>query len=123
MKWNKVTWYSILCAIVLYTGTFLLSLYLGYELGFLSVAVNVQKPLINVAKFVCDDQKSILSAFYNRSVDLKLSDGRTFSLPQTISGSGVRYANADESFVFWNKGNTAFTQEESSTTYKNCVTE
>ena len=24
-----------------------------------------------------------------------------------MSGSGIRYANADESIVFWNKGNTA----------------
>ena len=28
-----------------------------------------------------------------------------------MSGSGARYANKDESFVFWNKGNTAFITE------------
>jgi membrane-bound inhibitor of C-type lysozyme len=28
-----------------------------------------------------------------------------------MSGSGARYANADESFVFWNKGDTAFITE------------
>jgi membrane-bound inhibitor of C-type lysozyme len=44
-------------------------------------------------------------------------------LPQVISGSGARYANADESFVFWNKGDTAFVTEGSddNMTYKDCV--
>jgi membrane-bound inhibitor of C-type lysozyme len=46
-------------------------------------------------------------------------------LPQVISGSGARYANADESFVFWNKGDTAFITEgpddNDNMTYKDCV--
>ena len=45
------------------------------------------------------------------SAALTLSDGRTMTLAQTISADGVRYANADESFVFWNKGNGALVLE------------
>jgi hypothetical protein len=54
-------------------------------------------------------------------VDLELSDGRTFSLPQVISADGARYANSDQSFVFWNKGNGAFIEENGTTTYSGCV--
>jgi membrane-bound inhibitor of C-type lysozyme len=45
-------------------------------------------------------------------VKLVLSDGRTYSLIQTVSADGVRYGNADESFVFWIKGNGALVLED-----------
>jgi membrane-bound inhibitor of C-type lysozyme len=51
-----------------------------------------------------------------------LSDGRTFTLPQAPSGSGARYAAANGTFVFWNKGNTAFIEEAGKTTYDGCAT-
>jgi hypothetical protein len=56
------------------------------------------------------------------SVHLVLSDGRDMILPQTLSADGGRYANSDESIVFWNKGNGAFIQENGTTTFANCVT-
>ncbi|MFH0804102.1 MAG: MliC family protein [Candidatus Zambryskibacteria bacterium] len=75
--------------------------------------------------FVCDASKSIIATFYptdDKFVDLKLSDGRNMSVPHTVSASGARYANQDESFVFWNKGDTAFiTEGNSVTTFNNCV--
>lgn len=77
------------------------------------------------AHFACAESKSIDATFVNgaaSSVTLTLSDGRKLSLPQARSGSGARYANADESFVFWNKGNTAFVDEGGKTTYADCVT-
>jgi membrane-bound inhibitor of C-type lysozyme len=40
-----------------------------------------------------------------------LSDGRILELPRTISADGLRYANADDSFVFWSKGNGALVLE------------
>ena len=55
-------------------------------------------------------------------VTLTLSDGRTMTLPQTLSADGGRYTNADESIVFWNKGDTAFITENGADTYTNCVT-
>lgn len=47
----------------------------------------------------------------NGQVHVELSDGRILDLDQTISASGVRYANTDESFVFWSKGNGALILE------------
>ncbi|HUD03973.1 MAG TPA: MliC family protein, partial [Candidatus Paceibacterota bacterium] len=60
--------------------------------------------------------------FYGDKVTISLSDGRTMNLPQTISADGGRYANTDDSFVFWNKGNTAFITENGTTTFSNCIT-
>lgn len=76
--------------------------------------------------FVCADSKSIVATFYlkdDKFVDLKLSDGRNMSVPHAISASGARYANSDETFVFWNKGDTAFVTEGTTTaeTYSNCA--
>ena len=95
---------------------------------------------VGAATYTCDGGKTITASFFDLknpppfsdyavpptptgSVLLSLSDGRSMTLPQTISGSGVRYANADESFVFWNKGNTAFIEEgaKQNQTYAGCI--
>jgi len=108
--------------------------------SFLSSSEAPQK--VNTAVFTCDGGKTIRAAFYrgaqkteaqgpgmppvpNGSVELVLSDGRFMTLPQTISASGIRYANAGEAIIFWSKGNTAFIQEEvnleQQTTYAGCI--
>ena len=77
------------------------------------------------ALFTCDASKTIAAEFHNgpqSSVELTLSDGRKLTLPQALSASGARYANRDESFVFWNKGDTAFIEESGKTTYSGCTT-
>jgi len=76
------------------------------------------------AKFACPGGKSIDATFVNgpsSSVRLVLSDGRNLTLPQAMSASGARYANKDESIVFWNKGDTAFLEENGRTTYEGCT--
>ena len=73
----------------------------------------------------CEDGKTVKALFINsapNSVWLALSDGREFTLPQAKSASGARYANPDESVVFWNKGDTSFLEEGGKTTYRDCVT-
>lgn len=78
-----------------------------------------------VARFVCSDGKSIEARFVHRPrsrVELVLSDGRRLTLPQARSGSGARYANSDESVVFWNVGSTATLSEKRKTTYAGCAT-
>ncbi|HVZ11272.1 MAG TPA: MliC family protein [Candidatus Paceibacterota bacterium] len=56
------------------------------------------------------------------SAKVSLSDGRKFALQQTISADGVRYANADESFVFWTKGPNALVLENGQQKdYTDCV--
>lgn len=79
--------------------------------------------VVNAVNFACDEGKTIAATFYADEVDLKLSDGRAMTLTQTMSGSGIRYASADESFVFWSKGNTAFVTEgaDQTQTYVGCI--
>lgn len=87
--------------------------------------------------YICDGDKTIDAAFYKGepkpvkvgeppiptgSVKLSLSDGRKFDLPQTISADGGRYANSDESFVFWSKGDGAMVLENNEEKdYTGCV--
>ena len=86
-------------------------------------AVADDDAVIAKVKHTCDGDKWIEASYETEKVDLVLSDGRTLSVPQAMSGSGARYANADESFVFWNKGNDAFITEgdPNSPTFNNCV--
>lgn len=74
--------------------------------------------------YYCEDSgESIKATFHipeDDSVDIELSDGRSMNLPQAVSASGARYANKDESFVFWNKGQTAFIYEDGNITFANC---
>jgi membrane-bound inhibitor of C-type lysozyme len=84
---------------------------------------NSTKPVVKAFVFECANGSKINAVFNGQaSVDLKLSDGRSLMLPRAVSGSGARYANKDESFVFWNKGDTAFIEEKGQTTYTNCST-
>lgn len=96
----------------------------------------VKQPIADVT-YVCDGGKTMHVLYYQGtttppaspgmpptpggSVTVTLSDGRTMTLPQTISADGARYANADESFIFWSKGDGAFVMEGNATTYANCV--
>ena len=79
---------------------------------------------VATAIFKCQYGKSIDATFFANSVSLKLSDGRSLMVPQAMSGSGARYANKDETFVFWNKGDTAFVTEgkDGKETYSGCAT-
>jgi membrane-bound inhibitor of C-type lysozyme len=95
------------------------------------------QPVATVS-FMCDGSKTITAAFYagtstpavvpgqppvpTGSVAIQLSDGRAMTLPQTISADGARYANADESFVFWSKGNGALVLENNQEkSYTGCI--
>lgn len=77
-----------------------------------------------VAKFFCANGKTINAVFENapkNQVSLELSDGRKIILLHAVSADGARYANADEGFVFWNKGNGAFIQENGQETFSACT--
>jgi membrane-bound inhibitor of C-type lysozyme len=52
---------------------------------------------------------------------LTLDDGRVLTLAHTLSGSGVRYASADESVVAWNKGDELMFEENGTSTYLGCI--
>ena len=77
------------------------------------------------ARFRCQDGRTIDAVFSNgtqNSVSLALADGRSITLPQAPTASGARYASAGDRIVFWNKGNTAFIEEDGTATYLDCVT-
>ena len=95
----------------------------AFGLAALLAAPALAETPIVTAIYKCEGNKGIDATYYPDSVDLTLTDGRSMKLPQVISGSGARYANADESFVFWNKGDTAFITEgaDDAMTFKDCV--
>ena len=92
---------------------------------------------VSTVRYLCQQNKTIVAEFYDGKssigpdgrpipggrVVVQLSDGRKFSLPQTLSGSGIRYADSSGTFVFWSKGDTGFVEEGSSqtVTYRDCV--
>jgi membrane-bound inhibitor of C-type lysozyme len=101
-------------------------------------AASAQAPApVNTVQYSCAQGKSLVAEYFDGAtrmapngmpipgghVILTLSDGKRLNLPQTLSGSGIRYANADESFVFWSKGDTAFVEEgpKQTQTYSGCV--
>lgn len=85
------------------------------------VTEKTNENIINSVTFVCEGNKTIQAVFFEDKVELNLSDKRNILLMQAISASGARYTNSDESFVFWNKGNTAFVDEGGIVTFKDCV--
>lgn len=76
--------------------------------------------------YLCDLNRSITATYAGEEVHLTLLDAvsneRQLYLSRVISASGARYSNGDESFVFWNKGDTAFvTEQDGKTTFANCL--
>lgn len=72
----------------------------------------------NVAPAATEGQPPVPSG----KVKVSLSDGRILTLPRTISADGMRYANGDESFVFWSRGNGALVLENNQEkSYIGCV--
>lgn len=112
-----------LIATIIFAGSFASGIYLGQQIENVFTKKEVPAPEKTItAMFFCDYDKTISAEFTEGKVSLVLIDGRELTLPQTISGSGARYANNDESIVFWNKGDTAFIQEGNLFTYENCTT-
>ena len=117
--WNKVTKFSQIVAIILFVVVFFVGILIGKKLENNSI---LGEPIAK-AMFTCADNKAIESVFYKNFVRIETNSLGTLYLPQTISASGARYANTDESVVFWNKGDTAFITENDSNniTYKDCI--
>jgi membrane-bound inhibitor of C-type lysozyme len=115
---NAKGW-GILVIIVILVGAIVLYWTHGDKMA----APDAAQEQVAHAVFACDNDGSIDATFSegesapaaepgmpptpNGSVKLVLSDSRELTLAQTISADGARYANADESVVFWNVGNGA----------------
>ena len=120
IEWNKVTNLSQIVAIVLFIVVF----FVGFQIGRTFEKSFILGQPIARANYTCADNKVIYAEFYKNFVHLEFGKQKTLYLPQTISASGARYANLDESIIFWNKGNTAFITEgdPNNLTYKDCKT-
>ena len=88
--------------------------------------------------YQCDNDKTITATYYEGpdappsgpgvppvpigSVDVSLNGDPAVKLRQTISASGIRYANSNESLVFWSKGDEALIMRnnEMDLEYTNC---
>jgi membrane-bound inhibitor of C-type lysozyme len=120
IEWNKVTKLSQFIAIVLFVLIYYYGFYLGRQVGITKI-LGVTK---NDVVFVCDENKSIHAVFYERGVRVGFPKEPELFLLQTISASGARYANVDESLVFWNKGDEVLIMHnnEMDLSFKNCKT-
>ena len=125
IEFKKVTWYSQVVAIILFIGVFFFGFYLGEKNTSSRETISSWTPpassVVGSAEFSCDKSKSIRAVFMTNEAEITLSDGRTMNLSQAVSADGGRYANSDESFVFWTKGKGAFVNENGTTTYANCI--
>lgn len=97
------------------------------------------RTLMSTVEYVCDGDKKVSTSFYqgpeaprpepgeipvsNDSVDVAFDNGSKMSLRHVVSASGARFANEDESFVFWTRGYDAFVMknDEIDTEYENCT--
>src|SRR5690606_22118952 len=85
--------------------------------------------LIATVLYSCDEGRTLSVAYYGSAsaatgtVDVALDGGATTTLIQTVSASGIRYANTDESFVFWSKGKEALVMRNNvmDLEYANCT--
>lgn len=126
---TKTSWIVAFMVIIVASG-----LGIAYWRGGQSQAI---QPVATVS-YVCNEGRAIVARYFQGEtkpstgpdmppilggrVSLALSDGRAMTLPQTISASGIRYANADESFVFWSKGNGALVLENNEEkSYIGCI--
>lgn len=110
---------------------------IGAWIFYMNSATSNNPAPISRVFYLCDNGKTIAASYFKGlkaaqlqpgqppvptgSVFLILSDARQVNLKQTISGSGIRYANSDESFIFWSKGNGAFILENNVQTYAGCI--
>ncbi|MFA5841737.1 MAG: MliC family protein [Candidatus Paceibacterota bacterium] len=104
---------------------------------------NIPLPTANIpiatVLYLCDGEKTLSAAYYKGpeapvpdpgeppmptgSIELSIDGQASSTLAQTISVSGIRYANPDESLVFWSKGDSVLIMRNNSMDldYTNCV--
>jgi membrane-bound inhibitor of C-type lysozyme len=99
---------------------------------------NTPRPISTVT-YACDNNMTITAAYYEGpkqppvpagqmpqptgSAVVSLDGEASTTFKQTISADGARYANSDESLVFWSKGNQVLILRNNSTdlSFRNCT--
>ncbi len=128
-KFTTVTPFSKFLAVALFIAFPFIGFFLGtayqseldrFQVYQSKIAVE-PTPGATSATYDCSGGRSIKATYAGDMVSLALSDSRKVILKHAMAADGARYANQDESFVFWTRGNTAFITEGSLTTYKDCI--
>lgn len=73
----------------------------------------------DIVNYYCQEG-NLKAQFGKNYVVLTFADGKNILLPQTTSGSGIRYEMGSTTFI--GKGDNAFLTEGVKTTYSNCIT-
>ncbi len=98
---KKALWITIIAVVVI--GV------LVYKGGIVSRESGTKEmPYITTTFYDQTTGESTEATFTKDSVTFSNAKLGTMTLPQAVSASGARYANADESIVFWNKGDSVF---------------
>lgn len=143
IEWNRVTWYSWVAALVVFGAAFGIGIWVGMQIAetrnaaemsnssnasvssTTAVKPSTSSAVIADVSYSCENGKKVEAVYTKGQVRVTTNTGTSITLPQTISADGGRYATANESFVFWSKGNDAFIQQTingvSTTTYANCT--
>lgn len=75
----------------------------------------------NEVMFRCAGGKTITAVFTRDIVGLTLEDGAQYELREAASTSGAKYADEFRGIVFWGDGDTAFLEQKSVITHRDCV--
>ena len=129
IRWNEVNGLSQVVAIILFVAVFGIGFKLGTVYEFHSfqnaftggfIKPTPAKQVVADVTYTCAGGKILRAVYQKTAVELTLPDGSKVILPQAVSGSGARYANEGETTVFWNKGTSAFLEENGKTTIADC---
>jgi membrane-bound inhibitor of C-type lysozyme len=82
----------------------------------------IMPEIVATSTFSCAEGKTITAGFSLQGIaEVELSDGRKFTLEQTASQTGVRYANEGEEIVFFTEKDDAYVKERGVETYRDCL--
>jgi len=101
---------------------------------------SIEQAPVAAAVYTCDSNRYISAAFYEGPeapeplpgqpptptgwLEVSFDGSASTTLAQTLSADGARFANEDESLIFWNKGNEALIMHGNNMDleYTNCFT-
>jgi membrane-bound inhibitor of C-type lysozyme len=126
---SNTFWTIIAIIIILAGGYFAIKNHVfGTPSAPATTATTTPVSVLTAVSYSCDSNKTIGAQYSQNAVILALSDGRTLTIPQTQSGSGIRYevqaTSTDGTIadvVFSSEGNDASLMENASTTYQDCL--
>lgn len=116
----------LLIAVALVIAVFAFMYFYKANVTKVSAPVDVTPTPYDVSvTYTCPNGDKIPATFNNSegTVSFTLPGQAEMTLPHAISADGARYANEDESVVFWNVGNSIMVMQNGVTTYENCVTD